>query len=108
MDYGITKSRTGLSDFHFHLLRLLFIACHQVGPEGILMGIHQSLEPSICGEHYNKNQICIVLSVQFNSVAQLCLTLCDPMNHIPQISYIASILTFTIIPGERHFSDDNC
>ena len=34
------QSWTQLSDFHFHLLRLLFIACHQVCPKGILMGIH--------------------------------------------------------------------
>ena len=30
-------------------------------------------------EHYFSNSLC--LSVQFSSVAQLCPTLCDPMNH---------------------------
>ena len=72
--YGIPKSWTWLSNFHFHiyihaflLVRLLVSVIFKIAVNSYILGINMALI------YYRSDQI--------RSVAQSCSTLCDPMNH---------------------------
>ena len=115
--HGVAKSRTQLSDFpftfHFHALEKEMATHSSVlawripgtgKPGGLLsMGSHRVghdwsdlaatfIESTKCFTHF----ISYEPSVHFSSVAQLCPTLCDPMNHsTPGLPVHHQLLEFT-------------